>query len=109
MTHDRSIKRSPVLVGAALLAAASLALAQPKFGNPSPTAGSETSQKANASADQGMPRHPVGELAGRRVQRPQDPRAAPMRCGVDVLGLGIDDQVLHLHIGKSVAERRPAG
>ena len=31
-----------------------LAPAQPRFGNPSPTAGSETSQKANASADQGM-------------------------------------------------------
>jgi hypothetical protein len=29
-------------------------MAQPRFGNPSPTAGSETSQKANASADQGM-------------------------------------------------------
>jgi hypothetical protein len=30
------------------------ALAQPVFGNPSPTAGSETSQKANAAADQAM-------------------------------------------------------
>jgi hypothetical protein len=29
-------------------------MAQPKFGNPSPTAGSETSQKANASADQAL-------------------------------------------------------
>jgi len=38
--------------GVVLLASASLALAQPQFGNPSPTAGSETSQKANAAADQ---------------------------------------------------------
>jgi len=29
-------------------------MAQPKFGNPSPTAGSDTSQKANASADQAL-------------------------------------------------------
>jgi hypothetical protein len=41
-------------VGIALIVAASLALAQPRFGNPSPTAGSETSQKANASADQAL-------------------------------------------------------
>jgi hypothetical protein len=46
--------RPTFLVGAALLAVSTLALAQPKFGNPSPTAGSETSQKANASADQAM-------------------------------------------------------
>ena len=32
----------------------SLAIAQPTFGNPSPTAGSSTSQKANASADQAI-------------------------------------------------------
>ncbi|HTI45495.1 MAG TPA: hypothetical protein VMB76_02985 [Casimicrobiaceae bacterium] len=54
MTHDRLFNRSPILLGAALFAAASVALAQPRFGNPSPTAGSETSQKANASADQAM-------------------------------------------------------
>jgi len=42
------------VAGAALLACATLAFAQPRFGNPSPSAGSETSQKANASADQGM-------------------------------------------------------
>lgn len=36
---------------ALLLAGATSAFAQPKFGNPSPTAGSETSQKANAAAD----------------------------------------------------------
>ncbi|HXX85527.1 MAG TPA: hypothetical protein VEN29_16300 [Casimicrobiaceae bacterium] len=37
-----------------LLGWASLAAAQPRFGQPSPTAGSETSQKANASADQAL-------------------------------------------------------
>jgi hypothetical protein len=37
-----------------LLGWASLGAAQPKFGQPSPTAGSETSQKANASADQAL-------------------------------------------------------
>ncbi len=36
----------------ALLASASIAAAQPSWGNPSPTAGRETSQKANAAADQ---------------------------------------------------------
>ena len=34
--------------------AATVALAQPVFGNPSPTAGSETSQRANAAADQAL-------------------------------------------------------
>ena len=43
---------TPFLVGAALFAVASLASAQPTWGNPSPTAGKETSQKANAAADQ---------------------------------------------------------
>jgi curli biogenesis system outer membrane secretion channel CsgG len=40
------------MLGAALFAAASLASAQPTWGNPSPTAGKETSEKANAAADQ---------------------------------------------------------
>lgn len=40
------------LLGVAALAGASLALAQPQFGNPSPTAGSKTSQQANQAADQ---------------------------------------------------------
>jgi uncharacterized protein YfaP (DUF2135 family) len=40
------------LLAAAVLASASLASAQPTYGNPSPTAGRETSQKANAAADQ---------------------------------------------------------
>jgi hypothetical protein len=44
---------SPV-VGIAVLIAAIPALAQPRFGNPSPTAGSETSQRANESADQAV-------------------------------------------------------
>jgi len=41
-------------LGAALLGSATLAAAQPTFGNPSPTAGSSTSQKANESADQAL-------------------------------------------------------
>ena len=41
-----------VALGIALIAGT--AAAQPRFGNPSPTAGSETSQKANASADQAL-------------------------------------------------------
>src|SRR5215470_8217463 len=40
--------------GVSLLAGATVAVAQPTFGNPSPTAGSSTSQKANASADQAL-------------------------------------------------------
>jgi len=40
------------LLGVALVAAAPIAAAQPSWGNPSPTAGKETSQKANAAADQ---------------------------------------------------------
>jgi len=40
------------LMGAALMAAAAATSAQPTYGNPSPTAGGETSQKANAAADQ---------------------------------------------------------
>ena len=41
-------------LSAVLAASTSLAFSQPKFGNPSPTAGSDTSQKANASADQAL-------------------------------------------------------
>ena len=54
MRYQPSIVHAGYLLGAALFAVASLASAQPTFGNPSPTAGKETSQKANASADQGM-------------------------------------------------------
>jgi len=52
MTHRASIACTSYLLGAALFAAASLASAQPTWGNPSPTAGKETSEKANAAADQ---------------------------------------------------------
>src|SRR5947208_8706695 len=44
--------RTSFALTAALLATMSAAAAQPTFGNPSPTAGRETSQKANAAADQ---------------------------------------------------------
>lgn len=45
------MKKTAWCMAAALLLAAPGALAQPTFGNPSPTAGSSTSQKANAAAD----------------------------------------------------------
>jgi hypothetical protein len=48
------VRLHKVLLAAALLAYGTLAMAQPRFGNPSPTAGSDTSQKANASADQAL-------------------------------------------------------
>ena len=48
------IRRMSMSVFVIALAAAPAAVAQPKFGNPSPTAGSETSQKANQSADQAL-------------------------------------------------------
>jgi hypothetical protein len=54
MKHHAFIDSVKYLLAAALFATAPLALAQPTFGNPSPTAGRETSQKANASADQSM-------------------------------------------------------
>jgi curli biogenesis system outer membrane secretion channel CsgG len=54
MSNLISVRFTTLALGAALLASASLGGAQPKFGNPSPTAGSETSQKANASADQAL-------------------------------------------------------
>src|SRR3954470_5717072 len=54
MTKHRLIQRAQLLAAAVLLAGASIAVAQPRFGNPSPTAGSETSRKANESADKGM-------------------------------------------------------
>jgi hypothetical protein len=41
-------------LAAALAVGLSTAIAQPRFGNPSPTAGSETSQRANESADQAV-------------------------------------------------------
>src|SRR6476619_1818227 len=42
------------LLAALVIAGVSSAAAQPRFGNPSPTAGSETSQRANESADQAV-------------------------------------------------------
>ncbi len=54
MSDYLSIRCTKTLFGAVLLVATSLAMAQPKFGNPSPTAGSETSQKANQAADQAL-------------------------------------------------------
>src|ERR1700687_500915 len=54
MSNHICIRFTNLALGAFLLAWASLAMTQPKFGNPSPTAGSETSQKANQSADQAL-------------------------------------------------------
>lgn len=47
-------KMALCLAAWAMTAGLQSASAQPVFGNPSPTAGSETSQKANAAADQAM-------------------------------------------------------
>ena len=54
MHTSTSMRIAGLALGTVLLAAAPVSMAQPKFGNPSPTAGSETSQKANASADQAL-------------------------------------------------------
>src|SRR5664279_5136319 len=54
MSNRIFVQFTHLTLGAAMLAAATLALGQPTFGNPSPTAGSATSQKANASADQAL-------------------------------------------------------
>jgi len=66
MSHRASIVCTKYLLGAALLAAASLASAQPTFGNPSPTAGRDTSQKANAAADQSIYQPVVYANAGKK-------------------------------------------
>jgi hypothetical protein len=52
MNRPRTTRIACLAFATALLAAAIPAAAQPSWGNPSPTAGSETSQKANAAADQ---------------------------------------------------------
>jgi len=52
MRHSPCIEAASYMIAAVLLVAASLASGQPTWGNPSPTAGKETSQKANAAADQ---------------------------------------------------------
>ena len=54
MRHNAWIKTTICLMGAGSFAFATLASAQPTWGNPSPTAGKETSQKANAAADQSI-------------------------------------------------------
>jgi hypothetical protein len=51
---NRSLNFVRIALGVSLLAGAAVAVAQPTFGNPSPNAGSSTSQKANASADQAL-------------------------------------------------------
>src|SRR6201993_3542108 len=52
MRHSACVEAASYMIGAVLLVAASLASGQPTWGNPSPTAGKETSQKANAAAAQ---------------------------------------------------------
>ncbi len=54
MSNHNTMRITKLALGAVLIAGASLAMAQPRFGNPSPTAGSDTSQRANASADQAL-------------------------------------------------------
>ena len=54
MSQNNPIHIASLLLGVAVLGWASLSAGQPTFGNPSPTAGSSTSQKANASADQAL-------------------------------------------------------
>src|SRR6476469_440680 len=54
MTHHIAIRLILPPLGAALALAATTGRAQPRFGNPSPTAGSDTSQRANDSADQAL-------------------------------------------------------
>jgi len=54
MSQHNPIHMVSLALGMAALGWASLSAAQPTFGNPSPTAGSSTSQKANASADQAL-------------------------------------------------------
>ena len=52
MKHRASIACTEYFLAVAFLVAATVASGQPTWGNPSPTAGKETSQKANAAADQ---------------------------------------------------------
>src|SRR5450432_3141488 len=54
MSNRILVRFTRLALGVALFAGTTLALGQPTFGNPSPTAGSATSQKANASADQAL-------------------------------------------------------
>jgi hypothetical protein len=50
----RLARLAPPLAGAVIALCSAPLLAQPTFGNTSPTAGSETSQRANDSADQAL-------------------------------------------------------
>ncbi|HWD34551.1 MAG TPA: hypothetical protein VG840_00220 [Casimicrobiaceae bacterium] len=50
----RLARLAPPLAGAVIALCSAPLLAQPTFGSPSPTAGSETSQRANDSADQAL-------------------------------------------------------
>ena len=52
MTRSASIQGAAIAAMLALSGASGAVLAQPVFGNPSPTAGTSTSQQANAAADQ---------------------------------------------------------
>ena len=54
MNNSKWMSFVNLALGALMLAGSPLVLAQPTFGNPSPTAGSATSQKANAAADQAI-------------------------------------------------------
>ncbi len=54
MIHAKPNRTHALLLAALLAVTAPAVLAQPKFGNASPTAGSETSQQANQSADQAI-------------------------------------------------------
>jgi hypothetical protein len=53
--NERRVSRSlSPLLAVVIAAGMSTSFAQPRFGNPSPTAGSETSQRANDAADQAV-------------------------------------------------------
>jgi hypothetical protein len=54
MKSSVSIRCLQAALAALVVCGASSIAAQPQFGNPSPTAGSDTSQRANASADQAL-------------------------------------------------------
>ena len=51
MRTSRALRPLPAILGVALAACASLAIAQPRFESASPTAGGTTSQQANQTAD----------------------------------------------------------
>ena len=54
MSHADICRTRPLILAALFALTVPVAVAQPKFGNASPTAGSETSQQANQSADQAI-------------------------------------------------------